>query len=81
MANTDKPPVQGEGDYEAARRYRQEVKDYVEHADIDKAAHAAAPKSDEEKRAMEAAEREGKSHSKAGPERDMSLKPEKKTRP
>ena len=78
MANTEKPDVQGEGDYDAARRYRKEVKDYVDSADIDKAAHAAAPKSPDEQREMDEAEREGRSHSKAGKEKDMNLKPEAK---
>ncbi len=81
MANTEKPKVQGEGDYDAAHRYQQEVKDYVDSADIDKAAHDAAPKSPDEQREMDEAEREGRSHSKAGTEREMTLKPEaKKTR-
>ncbi|MDB6090662.1 MAG: hypothetical protein JWN85_3446 [Gammaproteobacteria bacterium] len=74
MGNTDKPNVQGEGDYEAARRYRKEVKEFVDKADIDKAAHEAAPKSSAEQSEMEAAERIGRSHSKAGEERDMDLK-------
>jgi hypothetical protein len=78
MGNNDKPNIQGEGDYEAARRYRQDVKDFVDKADIDKAAHEAAPKSPDEQREMTEAERVGKSHSKAGQERDMSLKPEQK---
>ena len=76
MGNTEKPDVQGEGDYEAARRYGKEVKDYVESADIDKAAHDAAPKSPDEQREMDEAERAGRSHSKAGKERDMPLNPE-----
>ena len=79
MADTEKPNVQGEGDYEAARRYRKEVKDFVDKADIDKAAHDAAPKSPDEQREMEEAERRGRAHSKAGPEREMNLKPETKT--
>ena len=78
MGNTDKPNVQGEGDYEAARRYRKDVKDFVDSADIDKAARDAAPHSPDEAREMEEAERAGKSHSKAGKERDMNLKPESK---
>ena len=79
MGNTDKSSdVQGEGDYEAARRYAKEVGDYVKSADIDKAAHAAAPKSPDEQREMEEAERAGRAHSKAGPEKDMNLKPEKR---
>jgi hypothetical protein len=76
MGNTEKPEVQGEGDYEVARRYGKEVKDYVESADIDKAAHDAAPKSPDEQREMDEAERAGRSHSKAGKERDMPLNPE-----
>ena len=76
MGNTEKPDVQGEGDYEAARRYGKEVKDYVDSADIEKAAHDAAPRSPDEQREMEEAERAGRSHSKAGKERDMPLAPE-----
>lgn len=78
MGNDQNPNVQGEGDYEAARRYREDVKDFVDKADIDKAAHEAAPKSPDEQREMSEAERVGKSHSKAGKERDMGLKPEQK---
>ena len=78
MGNTEKPEVQGEGDYEAARRYGKEVKDYVDSANIDKAAHDAAPKSPDEQREMDEAERAGRSHSKAGKERDMPLSSEAK---
>ena len=76
MGNTQKPDVQGEGDYEAARRYEKEVRDFVKSADIDKAAHDAAPHSPDEQREMTEAERAGRSHSKAGKEKDMSLEPE-----
>ena len=78
MGNTDKPDVQGEGDYEASRRYRKEVQDYMEKADVDKAAHAAAPQSPDERREMDEAERAGRSHSKASEEREMNLKSESK---
>ena len=78
MGNTEKPEVQGEGDYEAARRYGKEVKDYVDSADIDKAAHEAAPKTPDEQREMDEAERIGRSHSKVGKEPDMPLNPEAK---
>jgi len=80
MGQTDKPNNQGEGDYEAARRYRKEVKDFVDKADIDKAAQEAAPHSPDEQREMDEAERTGRAHSKAGKERDMNLEPEAKTR-
>jgi hypothetical protein len=78
MGNTQKPGVLGEGDYEAARRYRKDVKDFVESADIDKAAHDAAPQSPDEQREMTDAERAGRRHSKAGKEQEMSLGPETK---
>jgi len=78
MGNTQKPGGQGEGDYEAARRYRKDVKDFVESTDIDKAAHDAAPHSPDEQREMTDAERAGRRHSKAGKEQEMSLGPETK---
>jgi uncharacterized protein involved in copper resistance len=69
MANHEKESeskskVQGEGDYEAARRYRKDVKDFVEQADIDKAAREAAPRSPEEQKELDEAERAGRSHAK-----------------
>jgi hypothetical protein len=79
MGNTDKPNVQGEGDYEAARRYREDVKEFLDKDEVAKAAREAAPKSPDEQREMEEAERTGRSHSKGGKERDMTLKPETKT--
>jgi hypothetical protein len=78
MGTEDKPNIQGEGDYEAARRYRKEVKDFVDTADIDKAARDAAPKSPADQKAMDEAERVGRSHSKGGKERDMDLTPKPK---
>jgi hypothetical protein len=78
MGNTDKPNVQGEGDYEAARRYREDVKEFLDKDEVAKAAHDAAPKSPDEQREMEEAERAGRSRSKGGKERDMSLGPETK---
>jgi hypothetical protein len=70
MGNNERPNVQGEGDYEAARRYRKDVKDFVDKGDIEQAAHEAAPKSPDEQREMDQAERIGKSRSKGGQERD-----------
>lgn len=58
------PAIQGEGNYEAARRYRKDVKEFVETADIDKAARAARPKTDAERRELEAAEKAGKARGK-----------------
>ena len=64
MGNSDKSKVQGEGDYEAARRHRQGAENYVEHADVDKAAHEAAPKSPEEQKQMDEAEQKGRERAK-----------------
>ncbi len=79
MGNTGKSDIQGEGDYEAARRYRKDVEEFVEEADIDKAAQDAAPRSSDERREMDEAERAGRSRSKGGKERDMDLTPKQKT--
>ena len=81
MSNTGKSDVQGEGDYEAARRYREEVKEFVDKADIDKAAQEAAPKTPDQQREMDQAERIGRARSKGGKERDMDLTPEPKKTP
>ena len=62
LANNSK--VQGEGDYQAARRYRQRVKDYLEGADVRKAARKAAPRSSGEARQLSAAEAAGKKRAK-----------------
>jgi hypothetical protein len=56
--------VYGEGNYKAARDYNEGLKDHVEHHDIERDAREAAPKSEEEAREMEEAEREGRSRSK-----------------
>ena len=54
----------GEGNYKATRDYNRGLKDHVEHHDIEKDARDAAPRSEEEAREMEEAEREGRSRAK-----------------
>ena len=54
--------VQGEGDYEAARRYRKDVQDFVQSQDVEHAAHEAEPRSREEAEQLKRAEDEGRSH-------------------
>jgi hypothetical protein len=54
--------IQGEGDYEAARRYRDGVEKFVHNADIEAAARAAAPHDEREAKEMAAAEALGRSH-------------------
>ena len=58
------PKVQGEGDYEAARRHRKRVSEYLENNDVEKAAVRAAPENAQEAEELEAAEAEGKERAK-----------------
>ena len=51
--------VQGEGDYESARRYRKDVEKFVQTADVERAAHEAAPRDAQDAAEMEAAEEAG----------------------
>jgi hypothetical protein len=64
MSERNKSKIQGEGDYESARRYRRDVETYVKTADIDRAAREAEPVDAEEARELEEAEDIGKSHAK-----------------
>jgi len=57
--------VQGEGDYASDRRYRRHLKEYLERADVEAEARAAAPETDEEARELLEAEREGRERAKA----------------
>ena len=59
-----KGEVQGEGNYDATRRYDKSTRDFVESGKVEDAARSARPKNAEEAEAMERAEREGQSHSK-----------------
>ena len=56
--------IQGEGDYEAARRYRKRTKEYLENNDVDKAAVRAAPETRKEAESLSAAEAAGKKRAK-----------------
>ncbi len=60
---TDKK-LQGEGNYDAARRYDEAQRRFIESGKVEKAAKDAAPKSAEEDAALKRAEEVGKSHSK-----------------
>jgi hypothetical protein len=64
MEKEPKGQVQGEGDYEAARRHRKRVSEFIENNDVEKAAVRAAPESAAEAEELEDAEAEGKSHAK-----------------
>jgi hypothetical protein len=61
----DEQKVQGEGDYEATRRYRKRTEEFLENNDVEKAALKAAPEDAEEAEEMESAEEAGKSRAKS----------------
>ena len=50
----------GEGNYQATRDYNRGLKEHMEKHDIEREARDAAPRSEEEARQMEEAERAGK---------------------
>jgi hypothetical protein len=69
--SAEKPPVdktnsqsqvQGEGDYESARRFRKDSEDFLKKADVQDLARRAAPHSKEEAEELEKAEEVGRSH-------------------
>ena len=51
----------GEGSYKGTRQYNEGMKEHVKHHDIEGEARKAAPRSEEEAREMEEAERIGRS--------------------
>jgi hypothetical protein len=69
-AGTDR--VQGEGDYDAARRYDKAAREFAESGKVEEAARDARPTSPQEAEELARAEREGKSHAKG---EDPLLKP------
>ena len=60
MATDRKNGVEGEGSYSGSKDYNERAKKFVQSGKVDKAAHDAEPKSEEEKRALEEAERIGR---------------------
>ena len=56
--------VEGEGSYTATRDYQKNIEEYLDKADVESDAQKAKPRSEQEAKDMDAAEREGKSHSK-----------------
>ncbi len=65
MATTpNKDTVQGEGDYEAGRRYDKASREFAESGKVEPAARDAAPENEREAEDLERAEEAGKSHAK-----------------
>jgi hypothetical protein len=73
-----KGDLQGEGNYEAARRYDEAQKKFVDSGKVKEAAEKAAPESAEQARDMTQAEQAGKSHAKGEDPAITSGKPVQK---
>lgn len=56
--------LQGEGNYDATRRYDKATREFVESGRVDEAARAAEPISEKEAEELRQAEEAGKSHAK-----------------
>ena len=56
--------VEGEGSYKGTKDYNARTKKFVDSGKVDQAAKDAEPKSEEEKQAMQEAERTGKQRAK-----------------
>lgn len=63
-AESPQHPIQGEGNYEAARAFNEAERKFVESGRVPAAARAAAPKSESEQQELLAAEQEGMRHAK-----------------
>lgn len=59
-----KDKIQGEGDYEATRRFRKRTEEFLNNNDVEKAALRAAPETAAEAEELEAAEAAGKQRAK-----------------
>ena len=64
MENDRKDGVEGEGSYTGTKDYNERTKKFVQSGKVDKAARDAEPKSEQEKQAMQKAERIGKQRAK-----------------
>lgn len=67
----DKQGVEGEGSYSGAKEYNKRTQKFIDSGKVEDAARNAEPKSEEEKHAMQKAERIGRQHAK---EEDPALR-------
>ena len=64
MERRRKSGVEGEGSYTGTRDYNERTRKFIQAGKVSKAARDAAPKSEEEKHAMQKAERIGRQRAK-----------------
>ena len=70
-----KDKVEGEGSYSGSKDYNERTRKFLDEHKVDDAARKAQPKSEDEKNAMQKAERMGKQHAKG---EDPALRDPKK---
>jgi hypothetical protein len=70
-AATDRGKVQGEGDYDAARRHRKSASEYARSHDVEAEARAAAPQTPGDASALLEAERQGRARARGEDRRDV----------
>lgn len=63
-SHTSKSRIQGEGDYDSARKYDEHAQKFAQSGKVEQAARDAAPRNDQERDEMRKAEAEGRSHAK-----------------
>ncbi|MBC2730520.1 hypothetical protein [Thiobacillus sp.] len=73
--STSKPRIQGEGDYDSAKKYDEQARSFAESGKVEQAARAAAPRNAQEQEDMQRAEREGRSHAKGDPKGERGEEP------
>ena len=61
-SQSSSPDIQGEGNYDATRRYDKSAREFAQSGKVDEAARAAAPRDEREAQEMRRAEEEGRSH-------------------
>ena len=70
--------LQGEGNYDATRRYNKATREFVEAGKVDPAASAAQPENPQQAESLKRAEEIGKAHAKG---EDPALQPRKPSTP
>lgn len=71
----DKDKIEGEGSYSGSKDYNERTRKFVDSGKVEDAARKAQPKSEQERHAMQKAERLGKQHAKG---EDPALRDPKK---
>jgi len=67
------PHIQGEGDYEAARRHRKSAEQFAAERDTEDLARDAEPSSDREARELRDAEEKGRARAKGATKDDKEI--------